>query len=141
MAVRMTLIQKSLKWNLEQNFEDDNNKIQVQCQKNVKLIDEAFKEQLKLVSLVTTSLLTSLHDTAMEEINNGFKIASDKFERIINSRAKILKSAEKNPRNIIRGTPQYNCHRRCKNSGCTDNISAHTSHLCDQACQTAQAEE
>ena len=84
-----------MKWNPEQNFEYDNNKIHVQCQKNVKLIDEAFKERLKSVSLVITSLLTSLHDTSMEGMNNGFKIASDKFERIINSSGKILKSTEK----------------------------------------------
>ena len=65
--------------------------IYIQCRKNVKLIDEAFKEQLILVSLVITSLLTSLHDTAMDGLNKGFKVASDKFEKIINLRKKPQK--------------------------------------------------
>ena len=43
-AVWTTLSQNSLNWISEQNFEDDDNKIHVQCHKNVKLIDEAFKE-------------------------------------------------------------------------------------------------
>ena len=90
-----TLRQNSLKWNPEQNFEDDNDKVPLQCRKNVKLIDEAFKERLKSVSLVVTSLLTSLHDTSMEGMNNGFKIATDKFEKVINESEKIIKSADK----------------------------------------------
>ena len=59
-------------------------------QKNVKLIDEAMKEQLKSVSLVITSLLTSLHDTTMDGLNKGFKVSSDKFEEIINSGERIF---------------------------------------------------
>ena len=91
----MTLSQNSLKWNPEQNFEDDSDRIHLQCQRNVKLIDEAFKERLKSVSLVVTSLLTSLHDTSMEGMNKGFKIATDKFEKVINASEKIIKSADK----------------------------------------------
>ena len=59
-------------------------------QKNFKLIDEAMKEFLRSVSLVITSLLTSLHDTAMDGLNKGFKVASDKFEKIINSGERIF---------------------------------------------------
>ena len=44
---------------------------------------------------MVTSLLTSLHDTSMEGMNKGFKIGSDKFEKIINSSENILKSAYK----------------------------------------------
>ena len=91
----MTLSQNSLKWNPEQNFEDDNDRIHLQCRRNVKLIDKAFKEWLKSVSLVVTSLLTSLHDTSMDGMNKGFKIASDKFEKVINSSEKILRSADR----------------------------------------------
>ena len=40
-----------------------------------------------------------------------------------------------NPRDIIRGTPQYNCHHRCRHSGHTNNTSACTSHIHDQYCQ------
>ena len=79
-AVWMTLSQNSLKWNPEQNLEDDSKKIHLQCHRNVKLIDEAFKERLKLVSLMVTSLLTSLHDTSMGRMNKAFKIASDKYK-------------------------------------------------------------
>ena len=63
-------------------------------QKNVKLIDEAFKEYLKSVSLVITSLLMSLHDTAMDGLNTGFKVASDKFEKIIDSSEKIFRNTD-----------------------------------------------
>ena len=91
-AVWTTLSQNSLKWNPEQNFEDDSNKIHLQCRRNVKLIDEAFKERLKSVSLVVTSLLTSLHDTSMEGMNKGFKMASDKFEK--KSSIPVRKSSE-----------------------------------------------
>ena len=42
-----------------------------------------------------TSVLTSLHDTSMEGMNKGFKIASDKFEKVINFSEKILRSAHK----------------------------------------------
>ena len=89
-TVRTKLSQNSLKWNPEQNFEDDSNKIHLHCRRNVKLIDEALKDHLKSVSLVVTSLLTSLHDTEMDRMNKGFKIVSDKFENIINSSEKIL---------------------------------------------------
>ena len=72
-AVQTTLSQNALKRNPEQNIEDNNdNKIHVQCQKNVKLIDEAFKERSKSVSLMITSLLTSLHETSTEGMKNGF---------------------------------------------------------------------
>ena len=43
------------------------------------------KEHLKSVSMVVTSLLTSLHDTTIEGLNKGFKVASDQFEKIIKS--------------------------------------------------------
>ena len=44
-AVWTTLSQNSLRWNPEQNFEDDRNNIIIQCRKNIKLIDEAVKER------------------------------------------------------------------------------------------------
>ena len=89
-AVWTILSQNSLIWNLEQNFKDDPNTIHVQCRKNVKLIDEALKERLKSVSLIITSLLTNLHDTAIDGLNKGFKVASDKFEKMLNSGEWIL---------------------------------------------------
>ena len=70
-----TMRKNALKWNPEQNFDNDNNKIHVQYRKNIKLIDEAVRERLQSVSLVVTSLLTSLHDTTMYRLNEGFKVA------------------------------------------------------------------
>ena len=99
----MTLSQNSLKWNPEQNFEDDSNKIHPQCRRNVKLIDEAFKEHLKSVSLVITSLLTSIHDTSMNGLNKGFKITTGKFEKIINSSEKFLRSTDRNLEILLKG--------------------------------------
>ena len=37
-----------------------------------------------------TSLLTSLQNTAMDGLNKGFKVASDKFEKNINPSEKII---------------------------------------------------
>ena len=62
----------------------------MQCKTNIELVNEALKERLKSVSLVFTSLLTSLHNTAMDRLNKGFKVASDKFEKIINSGERIF---------------------------------------------------
>ena len=59
------------------------------------IIDEAFKERLKSVGLIVANLLISLHDTSMEGMNKGFKIATDKFEKVINASEKIIKSADK----------------------------------------------
>ena len=88
----MTLSQNSLKWNSEQNFEDDSDKIHLLCQRNIKLIDEAFKEWLKSVRLVVMSLLTSLHDISMEGMNTGFRNAIDSLEKVINVTEKFIKS-------------------------------------------------
>ena len=85
---------KTFKWNLEQNFGDDYNDNHIQCRKNVKLIDDLMKERLKSVSLVITTLLTSLHDTATEGMNQGFKIAVENFERITTVTSKILEKVD-----------------------------------------------
>ena len=50
---------------------------------------------MKSVSLVVTSLLTSLHNISTEGMNNGFKITTDMFEKVINTSEKIIKSADK----------------------------------------------
>ena len=98
----------SLQWNQEQNFEDDKNDIHVQCRKNIKLVDEVLKERLKSVSLVITTLFTSLHDTTIEGINQGFNIAVENFKTITNWTKKILEKVDKilglllsSPQNII----------------------------------------
>ena len=85
---------KTFKWNPEQNFGDDDNDIHIQCRKNVKLIDDLMKERLKSVSLVITTLLTSLHDTATEGMNQGFKTAVENFERITTVTSKIREQVD-----------------------------------------------
>ena len=81
-------------WNPEQNFGNAENKIHFQYRKNVKLIDDALKERLKSVSLVVTNLLTSLHDTTTENLNKGFKVATDNLDKIANTTERILGKVE-----------------------------------------------
>ena len=84
-VVWQTISKNSLRWNPEQYFDDDKNNIHIQCRKNVKLVNDILKERLKSVNLVITTLLTSLHDTTMDDMNKGFKIAVGYFEKITNS--------------------------------------------------------
>ena len=86
--------EQTIYWNPEQNFEDDNDQIHLQCRKNVKLIDDVLKERLESVSLVITTLLTSLHDTTTENLNKGFKVATESLETITDSIEKILKKVD-----------------------------------------------
>ena len=57
-------------------------------------MDDVFKERLKSVSLVVTTLLTSLHDTTTENLNRGFKVAIDSLEKITNYTEKILRKVD-----------------------------------------------
>ena len=84
-----------MRWNPEQYFDEDKDKIHLQCRKNVKLVDDVLKERLQSVSLVVTTLLTSLHDTTTENLNRGFKVATDSLEKITNSTEKILRKVDK----------------------------------------------
>ena len=93
-TVWQTMSRKSMKWNPEQNFENDENKIHFQCRKNVKLVDDALKERLKSVSLVVTTLLTSLHDTTTENLNKGFKVATDNLDKLANTTERIMEKVE-----------------------------------------------
>ena len=81
-------------WNPEQNFGNAENKIHFQCRKNIKLIDDALKERLKSVSLVVTTLLTSLHDTTTENLNKGFKVATDNLDKLANTTERIMEKVE-----------------------------------------------
>ena len=68
---------QTMRWNQEQNFEDDKNQIHLLFRKNVKLMDDVLKERLQSVSLVVTMLLTNLHNTTTENLNKGSKVATD----------------------------------------------------------------
>ena len=102
-AVWTTLSQNSVKWDPEQHFEDSSNIVHLQCRRNVKLIDHSFKERLKSVSLVVTSLLTSLHDTTIEGMNKGFKKATNDFEKIIGTSKKITVNTDKILETLLEG--------------------------------------
>ena len=45
----------------------------------------------------------SLHDTEMDGLNKGFKVASDKFEKIIDSSAKIFRNTDRIPEILLEG--------------------------------------
>ena len=81
-------------WNLEQNFGNGVNNIHLQCRKNIRPIDDALKERLKSVSLVITTLLTSLHDTTTENLNKGFKVATDNLDKITKATERVLEKVE-----------------------------------------------
>merc|ERR1711873_386591 len=85
---------QTMRWNSEQNFEDDKDQIHLQCRKNVKLINDVLKKRLQSVSLVITTLLTILHDTTTENLNKGFKVATDSIETITDLIEKILKKVD-----------------------------------------------
>ena len=93
-TVWQAMSRKSMMWNPEQNFGDDKNNVHIQCRKNVKLVDDALKERLKSVSLVVTTLLTSLHDTTTENLNKGFKVATDNLDKLANTTERIMEKVE-----------------------------------------------
>ena len=57
-------------------------------------MDDALKERLKSVSLVVTTLLTSLHDTTTENLNKGFKVATDNLDKLANTTERIMEKVE-----------------------------------------------
>ena len=81
-------------WNPEQNFGYGENNIHFQCRKIIKLTDDALKERLKSVSLVVTTLLTSLHNTTKENLNKGFKFATDNLDKLANTTERIMEKVE-----------------------------------------------
>ena len=57
-------------------------------------MDNVLKERLQSVSLVITTLLTSLHDTTIEILNEVFKVSAEGLETIADSRKRILKNID-----------------------------------------------
>ena len=89
-----TMSSQTMRWNPEQNFGNDKKNVHLQCRKNVKLVDDALQERLKLVSLVVSTLLTSLHDTTTENLNKGFKVATNSLGKVANTTKRIMKRVE-----------------------------------------------
>ena len=81
-------------WNPEQNFGNDKNHAHLQCRKNFNLVDDALKERLKSVNLVVTTLQTSLYDTTTENLNKGFKVATDSLGKAANTMERIMERVE-----------------------------------------------
>ena len=69
-------------------------------------MDDVLKERLQSVSLVVTLMLTSLHDTTTENLNKGFKVATDSLEKITNSTEKILRKVDTILENLA-DSPQF----------------------------------
>ena len=69
-------------------------------------MDDALKERLKSVSVVVTTLLTSLHDTTTENLNKGFKVATDSLGKLANTSERIMERVEQILK-ILADSPQF----------------------------------
>ena len=47
-----------------------------------------------VVSLVVTTLLTSLHDATTENLNKGFKVATDNLDKLANTTERMMEKVE-----------------------------------------------
>merc|ERR1712002_494239 len=87
-------------WNPRSTFIQDKfhkSKTHIECRRNVPIMDKNLVHRLKSVSLMMTSLMTSLHDTTIADLNLGFKKASDQFNNIQKTTGKILNYTIYNP--------------------------------------------
>ena len=94
------LASNSRKWNPRSNYKKDKfhqSEIHLECRKNIPIIDKNIVSRLKSVSLMMTSLMTSLHDTTILDLNHGFKEASRNFKNITESTKRILEATVNNP--------------------------------------------
>ena len=99
-AVWHQLSNKPSYWNPRSTFIKDkfhNSKTHIECRRNVPIMDKNLVHRLKSVSLMLTSLMTSLHDTTIADLNLGFKKASDQFNNIQKATGKILNYTIYNP--------------------------------------------
>ena len=86
-------------WNPRSNFIRDKyhkSETHIECRRNVPIIDRNLVHRLKSVSLMMTSLMTSLHDTTIADLNQGFKKASEHFQDIRKTTKKILNATVNN---------------------------------------------
>merc|ERR1712002_896019 len=95
-----TLASNSRKCNPRSNYKKDKfhkSEIHLECRRNIPIIDKNIVSRLKSVSLMVTSLMTSLHDTTITDLNHGFKEVSKHFTNITESTRKILNATINNP--------------------------------------------
>merc|ERR1712002_449310 len=95
-----TLASNSRKWNPRSNYKKDKfhqSEIHLECRRNIPIIDKNIVSRLKSVSLMMTSLMTSLHDTTILDLNHGFKEASRNFKNITESTKRVLEATVNNP--------------------------------------------
>ena len=93
-------------WNPRSLYRNDRfhqSEIHRECRRNLPLYDRNLKNRLKEVSLLVTSLVTSLHDTTVADLNRGFKEATKNFDKIAETTSKILKTAssDKDAKTVI----------------------------------------
>ena len=83
-------------WNPRSLYKNDcfhQSDLHCECRRNLPLFDRNLKNRLREVSLLVTSLVTSLHDTTVADLNKGFKEATAHFNKISETTNKILKTA------------------------------------------------
>merc|ERR1712002_715717 len=94
------LASNSRKWNPRSNYKKDKfhqSEIHLECRRNILIIDKNIVSRLKSVSLMMTSLMMSLHDNTILDLNHGFKEASRNFKNITESMKRILVATVNNP--------------------------------------------
>ena len=99
-AVWHQLSNKPSYWNPRSTFIKDRfhtSKTHLECRRNIPIMDKNLVHRLKSVSLMLTSLMTSLHDTTIADLNLGFKKASTQFNNIQKATGKILNYTIYNP--------------------------------------------
>ena len=99
-AVWHQLSNKPSYWNPRSTFIKDRfhtSKTHLECRRNIPIMDKNLVHRLKSVSLMLTSLMTSLHDTTIADLNLGFKKASAQFNNIQKATGKILNYTIYNP--------------------------------------------
>ena len=95
-----TIAENTQTWNPRSSFKNDKfhkSEVHLECRRNIPIIDKNVVNRLKSMSLMVTSLMTSLHDTTISDLNHGFKEASRQFKKIIDDTNHILNATTNNP--------------------------------------------
>ena len=95
-----TIAENTQTWNPRSSFKNDKfhkSEVHLECRRNIPIIDKNVVNRLKSMSLMVTSLMTSLHDTTISDLNHGFKEASRHFKKIIEDTNHILNATTNNP--------------------------------------------
>ena len=89
------LAENSRQWNPRSSYKNDRfhqSEIHRECRRNIQILDRNLRSRLKSVSLLVTSLMTSLHNTTVSDLNRRFKEATLHFKKITEATQQILKT-------------------------------------------------